>query len=375
MLEISYGSVLSCIVFSDLLIIYLSTVSKQSDFILKHGINFIFISIILVGIRMLFPFNFGFTYSIYSTKILTFFFDFINIPIFMGIPALKILIAISGIGSIIKFILMIRHQFYFYQYIYIYSHEKKNQLETMSSNITEFAWENVKILYSSKITSPCVMGLFHPIILLPDIEFESKELEFILRHELEHLKHHDLWFQFFMEILVCIYWMNPLIYLLRKRLKNVMELSNDLSITKNMDENDKLNYLECLLKMAKNRSTIINMPSLCFLDSNHSLLKQRFQVIIERKKFHYRSISNLIHIFVVFATLFISVFIVAEPEYPSPTGTVGLEKEKTFFIKNGNAYDIYYNNEYFGPVDTLDSFSGYRIYQSKKEAIKYEKIN
>lgn len=63
-----------------------------------------------------------------------------------------------------------------------------------------------------------------------------------------------------------------------------------------------------------------------------------------------------------------------EPEYPSPPGTVGLEQEKTFFIKNGNQFDIYYNNKYFGPVDTTQSFSGYRIYQSKQDALKHEKI-
>lgn len=127
---------------------------------------------------------------------------------------------------------------------------------------TDNKYKKIKVIQLPQIKSPCITGFFQPVILLPTIDFTPQELKFILSHELEHFNHHDLLLKFICELFVCVYWLNPLVYLIRQQLKNTLEFSNKLSITKDMDEFDKLNYLECLLKIAKNQSTNANTTTL-----------------------------------------------------------------------------------------------------------------
>ena len=51
----------------------------------------------------------------------------------------------------------------------------------------------VQIRVCKRITSPMMLGLIDPILVIPEGRYTAKELEYIFRHELSHLKRHDVW--------------------------------------------------------------------------------------------------------------------------------------------------------------------------------------
>jgi len=56
----------------------------------------------------------------------------------------------------------------------------------------------LRIVISTRVETPCTLGLWREAILLPDTDYTAKQLELILQHEYCHIKHHDglLDFQF-----------------------------------------------------------------------------------------------------------------------------------------------------------------------------------
>ena len=94
--------------------------------------------------------------------------------------------------------------------------------------------------------------MVHPKILLPEMDFTEKELQYIFKHELQHFYHHDLWLNMLCEIIMCFYWWNPFAYFLKEKFKDMLELANDKKITESMNEMEIYEYLECMLKIIKN---------------------------------------------------------------------------------------------------------------------------
>lgn len=73
----------------------------------------------------------------------------------------------------------------------------------------------VIIKYSGAV-SPMIVGFFRPILVLPDNEYSQEELFFNTKHELIHVKRHDVCFKLLFVIANAIHWFNPLIYMMQK---------------------------------------------------------------------------------------------------------------------------------------------------------------
>lgn len=138
------------------------------------------------------------------------------------------------------------------------------------------------------LSSPAISGLIHPVILLPDREYSDQDLRFIFMHELNHYLHNDLWKIFFWELVVCIYWWNPLSYMIRRLIKDTAEYANDIRLTKDRDELTRTNYMLSLLNTSKQTHTFHTLPTLHFQegtilniekDAILSMIVQRFAEI------------------------------------------------------------------------------------------------
>lgn len=105
----------------------------------------------------------------------------------------------------------------------------------------------VPVFINRKITSPMIIGLIHPALLLPEEEHTEKDLCFILRHELIHYKRRDLWIKLLMVIANAVHWFNPLVYLMVHEANRDLELSCDDEVIKGADVEDRKAYSETIL--------------------------------------------------------------------------------------------------------------------------------
>jgi beta-lactamase regulating signal transducer with metallopeptidase domain len=82
------------------------------------------------------------------------------------------------------------------------------------------AW-GLEILCSPELDVPALAGLRRPAILLPATAgaWPAERLQMVLRHELAHLQRWDLVWYLAVDLACALYWINPLVWRLRRRLR------------------------------------------------------------------------------------------------------------------------------------------------------------
>ena len=95
--------------------------------------------------------------------------------------------------------------------------------------------------------TPFVYGVFRPVIVLSKQLVETvsdKELEFILLHERQHIKHHDYLKNAIQKLIKALFYYNPLILLLDRYLDDLRESACDEEVIKL--EGDRKTYAHTL---------------------------------------------------------------------------------------------------------------------------------
>ncbi|QHI72164.1 M56 family metallopeptidase [Aminipila terrae] len=140
-----------------------------------------------------------------------------------------------------------------------------------------------KVYVCDKIASPSLMGLIHPVLILPSECFSNEELTFIFRHEFTHYKRYDLWYKMLLLLVNGIHWFNPVIYLLRYEAYIALEFSCDEEVIKGMPVNKKKAYGETILTCINQQKTRKVALTTCFNDNTKNL-KGRLKNILSTKE-------------------------------------------------------------------------------------------
>lgn len=113
--------------------------------------------------------------------------------------------------------------------------------------------QSYKICVFNQNFSPLIWGLWAPVIIFPKsvLSLTDQEIHYILMHEWQHYLEKDLWIKTFIEVMCCIMWWNPVVYLLKKDMDQTFELKCDLKTTSRLSEKDRLDYLSTLLSVAR----------------------------------------------------------------------------------------------------------------------------
>lgn len=143
----------------------------------------------------------------------------------------------------------------------------------------------VQVFRTERASTPMGVGIFRRKIILPCGEIPAQELEYILRHEYTHFLHGDLWVKLLTQVYCCLFWWNPLVYLLRRDLPQILEIRCDMAVTKDYTVSQKAEYLQTIVnslkRMGKERDTSRQfLVSARLLASEDSLsLLERFRLI------------------------------------------------------------------------------------------------
>jgi beta-lactamase regulating signal transducer with metallopeptidase domain len=109
-----------------------------------------------------------------------------------------------------------------------------------------------RLLVASTINSPAVTGLLRPVLLLPagfGHDFTPAEAHLILRHELTHLKRHDLPLNTLLCVLMALHWFNPLLWLAFFMARADREAACDAQVLENATPQRRSEYGHALLKI------------------------------------------------------------------------------------------------------------------------------
>lgn len=112
--------------------------------------------------------------------------------------------------------------------------------------------QKVQLIVSKNISEVGVLGIWKPIIVLPENiaeQMSDAELDSIFRHELIHIKRFDNLINSIHRIICCLFWFNPIVWIIEKNLLIERELSCDEAVLES--GNLSKDYASGLLKAFK----------------------------------------------------------------------------------------------------------------------------
>ena len=156
------------------------------------------------------------------------------------------------IGSILTFIYLGRK---------IYKFHKVMKGSTLTHNtlckekISEFGLKRkVEIYINNNLKTPLTFGILRPKIILQDhILADEKLLDHVLIHELIHIKKFHILLNHLVNIVACLYWFNPLLWLSLKYLDQDIETNCDKLVVENLGDTIKNRkaYCSSMLKLVE----------------------------------------------------------------------------------------------------------------------------
>ncbi len=132
--------------------------------------------------------------------------------------------------------------------------------------------KKVKFVFSEQCFSPIAMGTISPVVILPCSMQErdwDEDYKFMILHELNHIKNHDLWIRFLALAVMAVHWFNPLCYVLFFEICNVSEFYCDSCTIQGEDEGGKKQYSHLILDMATEPVVEKRQPYIVSLISNN----------------------------------------------------------------------------------------------------------
>lgn len=157
----------------------------------------------------------------------------------------------------------------------------------VSSFAEEMGIGPVEVRISDAVSSPMMIGLFTPTILLPIRHYEYDELRLIIKHELTHYLHKDLWFKLLLILCRAVHWFNPFMVLFARSIEQECEYYCDMSVMENEPEKMRKVYCNSIVntladQVRRNGREMRPVLATSFY-SPKSGLKHRFSMVLRGK--------------------------------------------------------------------------------------------
>lgn len=287
-MTITLTSLLFCLIISALLTVLAWVMIKNNSVLIIAG-KYIYILLAVIVIWMLFPIEFDFIPMFFEGNIQTLLEKFLFEKIHVGtydITVIGVLLFLWTAGVIYRFAIHAGRYFRFLHMIQKCPNYFKHNTEAVIGRINREYVRTTKfqVLLLPSIQAPAIFGLIRPKILMPLADYTEEEIYYILKHEMLHYYHHDMPVKILCEMLCAVYWWNPAVYLLRKLIARILEIRVDCALTSGFDKEEKIKYLECILKSMKEGRQDKTSLMITFAAQKGDTMKQRFHCIWENQQ-------------------------------------------------------------------------------------------
>lgn len=239
----------------------------------------------LVFLRLLVPFTIPSVFSVYSllnpqiagtgsgaaAEQSASFHNAGNVPVWM---------IVWGIGVIVLLV------YFTFSYVKC-RREFETSLPVKSENVA--AWlskyrekRTIRIRQSGCVSTPLTYGTRHPVILMPkNTDWNNQsQINYVLVHELVHIKRFDAFKKLLSAFVLCIHWFNPLVWMMYIMFQCDIELACDETVVHILGEKSKAEYARTLIHMEETRS---GFQPLCN-HFNKNAIEERITAIMKMKK-------------------------------------------------------------------------------------------
>ncbi len=180
----------------------------------------------------------------------------------------------------------------------------------------------VELSTNHLISSPLLIGFFHPCIVLPTDRLTESEFQYTILHELTHYQRRDMFYKWLVQLTLCVHWFNPLVYLMGREVERSCELSCDEAVIRDLDPQGRRAYGDTLLSAIGSGGSYKNAIASVTLGESKDKLEERLDAI---KGF--RKPSRFAVSLTAVLTIAICVGAVAAGAYSFPLSALGTGSE------------------------------------------------
>ena len=264
-------------------------------------------------------------------------FKVVNIPSLSGnyyvVP--ERIFELTIVWLIIGIILIAYH---YGAYFVIKRQIKKNGIKT--EMVSGKRGASVEVFQSTKVKTPCTVGWLCPKIFIPERKYSEKEKEWLLHHELTHIRHRDVFWKFLSLISCTLHWYNPFVYYVFQQYSVMCEYYCDAECMQDRNIEEKKKYAIFLVRsaadMPKHRVAIVQG-----LTNNGEKMQERIDRILDRYDRPAKVVRMLATgIFIIMCMCsFMSIFVYSatqEQDVPGEDNSFTEEEWNYFYEEDGS---------------------------------------
>lgn len=225
-----------------------------------------------------------------------------------------------------------------------------------------------KLIKTNELVPPFIIGLRHPIIVLPD-NLSYKEIRFVLLHELEHLRNQHFILKHLVEVFSVLFWWNPVIWSLRGEISQAIEVQADTYALQDCSDDERIEYVTTLLNISqRTRSPKRPMLSSTFFSEKSDGIRYRMASILRFDEGG-NGIRTLIIPFLLsclfFGLSFCYTFNAYYTDSHETAGTFVISRNNAYFLNIDNQYDLYVDGQKLLSSESIpENFSYLAVYDA-----------
>lgn len=144
--------------------------------------------------------------------------------------------------------------------------------------------KKIPIYITNQIASPCLIGVFHPVIYLTPEVYKDKEYrEQVLAHERMHAYHKDPIWTVLRTLCQILYWFDPFVWLAAFYAKQDAEIACDEAVLQNCTKEERYHYGQMLIEMS-NEKKQGSFYLLTSMENGKRNLKERIVMLTKIRK-------------------------------------------------------------------------------------------
>lgn len=178
------------------------------------------------------------------------------------------------IGSVIIGLVLLYHQLRKYQTIKKY---------LMKNPLTFEREGKVRILRCEDVDTPFTIGVRKPMIVIPDMEWQPKDMEYVIEHEMTHIRQWDNLIKLMALVMICIHFYNPFAYFILYKWGVVAELCCDAKVLAGKTKEEVKEYGLLVIRMAEDKKEHRLLPVMGF-NIQKKEMEERIKTMKKGKK-------------------------------------------------------------------------------------------
>ena len=204
-----------------------------------------------------------------------------------------------------------------------------------------------------------VSGIIASVLIFPvwEDKMGADRYEYMFRHELVHIKHHDLFIKYIGLLVMAVHWYNPLVYVMFHEISVISEMYCDSIVIGGKGEEERRKYSDLILTLAaQNEYAGKGKFFVGMADSRSKKVYKRRVLEMKRHKKHKAVLSVIMTVIICMAGV-VTTFAYDSPNIisgplendfggdvnfviePTETGQMKLPSDNFFTDDSGNVYD------------------------------------